>query len=272
MLALSVEELMRRKRTILLLVATAALLALASACGGAADDSAAPARPTQPAVPPSPTESQGVVDQFLGLALSDASALAEEQERPWRIGRDDDERFALTQDYVVGRVTFELDDGVVTAALVEGEASGDGGLPNPGDDPDDDRGRLLAVAIERLVKEDNSFGGGTPFERVEVETAIGGSRGTGLSDAELELIAAAIENVALVEFIPDADQAIEGHFESAAAVAVVSVGEVRIDGERAEVDLGLWCGNVCGIWLTYEAERTADGWRILGINGPIAVS
>ncbi|MGI9657268.1 MAG: hypothetical protein ACR2OD_00040, partial [Gaiellaceae bacterium] len=66
--------------------------------------------------------------------------------------------------------------------------------------------------------------------------------------------------------------AIEGYFESGAAAAVVSVDALRIEGDRAEVALGLWCGDICGIWFTYEAERASDGWRILGIDGPIAVS
>ena len=63
-------------------------------------------------------EQAGTVEEapFIGLTKSEASALAESEGRPWRIGREDDAWFAVTADYVAGRVTFELDGGVVTVA------------------------------------------------------------------------------------------------------------------------------------------------------------
>ena len=62
------------------------------------------------------------------------------------------------------------------------------------------------------------------------------------------------------------------YFERIVAVAVVSVSDLRINGDRAEIDMGLWCGSLCGTWFTYEAERAGETWRILGTTGPIAVS
>ena len=56
---------------------------------------------------------------YLGLTREEAAARAAAERRPWRIGREDDEWFALTDDYVVGRVTFELDQGLVTVASIE---------------------------------------------------------------------------------------------------------------------------------------------------------
>jgi hypothetical protein len=55
---------------------------------------------------------------FVGLSKRAAVAKAEADGRPWRIGREDDERFLLTQDLVENRVTFEIDDGEVTAATL----------------------------------------------------------------------------------------------------------------------------------------------------------
>ena len=50
----------------------------------------------------------------MGLTVSEAAALAEAEGRAWRIGRQDDAAFVLTDDPVAGRVTFEIDDGTVT--------------------------------------------------------------------------------------------------------------------------------------------------------------
>ncbi len=56
-------------------------------------------------------------DGFIGLPLDEAQRLADSEGRPWRIGRQDGESFALTEDYNEERVTFEVDDGVVTATV-----------------------------------------------------------------------------------------------------------------------------------------------------------
>ncbi len=58
------------------------------------------------------------VDDFVGIAQAEAEALADENLIEWRIGRLDDEFFAVTEDYRPGRLTFEVDDGIVTAAAL----------------------------------------------------------------------------------------------------------------------------------------------------------
>jgi hypothetical protein len=79
--------------------------------------------------------------------------------------------------------------------------------------------------------------------------------------------------VAVVDCIPDAKAAIDRYFDGTSElVAVISVDDLRIEGERAEIDLALWCGSLCGTWLTYEAKLGPDGWEILGTTGPIAIS
>ncbi len=54
------------------------------------------------------------VDDFVGLTMEDAEALAEENIIAFRTVRIDDEMFAVTQDYNPGRLNFEVDAGVVT--------------------------------------------------------------------------------------------------------------------------------------------------------------
>ena len=58
---------------------------------------------------------------FVGMTLDVAGSWAEENGRQWRVGRQDGEDLALTEDFVPGRVTFAVEDGVVTAATIEGE-------------------------------------------------------------------------------------------------------------------------------------------------------
>ena len=75
---------------------------------------------TSPATPGSTPGStapgSASAESFVGLKKQAAIAKAENEGRVWRIGREDDEQFALTQDYIESRVTFEIDDGTVTKA------------------------------------------------------------------------------------------------------------------------------------------------------------
>jgi hypothetical protein len=52
----------------------------------------------------------------------------------------------------------------------------------------------------------------------------------------------------------------------------LGVGEPTIDGNSALVPVSLWCGGLCGTWLTYRVELTDGTWSVTGIEGPVAVS
>ena len=80
-------------------------------CGGG-DDAG------RPAVDPPPQETRDPAAAYVGMTKRAAIAAAEADDRPWRIGREDDEQFLLTQDFIEDRVTFEIDDGEVTAATL----------------------------------------------------------------------------------------------------------------------------------------------------------
>ena len=58
-----------------------------------------------------------LVEQYLGLTLEEAESLAQVEGRPFRIGRLDDEYFALTEDFRPNRVTVEVEVGIVVAAV-----------------------------------------------------------------------------------------------------------------------------------------------------------
>ena len=187
--------------------------------------------------------------------------MADGENRPWRVAREDGESFALTDDLVPGRVTFEVDGGTVTAAAIE----------QPNTDPpivsgDSDRAELIAAALERLLTVDNGFGGRDVFDDIRVASQ-------NLEPLDLDFVIAALSRLGSVQVIDDAAVEIEALFDRPpVGVAVVSVERVELLDDRAEVELHLWCGSLCGVFLTYEAVPVDGGWEITGTTGPIAMS
>lgn len=216
-------------------------------------------------------DESSAADQFIGLDFDEAVGLAESQERQWRIGRDGDEVMAVTDDLVVDRVTFELDEGKVTAVTIETES---GTSVDDGPPQDATLARLQAAAVVRIATTDNHFEGtADPFEQIFVASEISGDPNSPLEPLALEIIAAELFEHGEVLFIGKPESMIEDLFrQNSGGAAVVILEDVRIDGERAELDVRLWCGSLCAVMLTYEAELGEDGWRILGTAGPIAVS
>jgi heat shock protein HslJ len=209
-------------------------------------------------------------EAFIGLTRGAAIRLAVDQGRLWRISRQDDEFFAHDAQLVIGRVTFAIDDGTVTSASIERDTP-----PDPGNDLVEDPARagLIAEAVKRLLSVDNSFDGADVFNDVRIATVIGADPDQPLQSLEMEMIAAAVSEFGTVRYIDDADAEIEAlSDESPAGVAVVSVEGVSILDDRAEVEMRLWCGSLCGVFLTYEAEPQDGEWNITGTTGPIAMS
>jgi hypothetical protein len=263
-----------------------AVLAIATAAGGFALADAGSDEPTiegdaDQVTTPEPNETSVDGEEpasnetaeeaaFVGLTKDESIELAKEQDRLWRIGREDEETLAHDAQLIAGRVTIEIDNGIVTAASIEADVA----PPSVNWGPADiDRANILVAGLHRFVTVDNGFGGGEVFDDIRVATIIGANVDRALHPLELEMIAAALQDPANVIFIKDSEAESEALFnESPAGVAILSVGDVRIETGRAELDLQLWCGSLCGVWLTYELAPTADGWEVLGIVGPIAMS
>lgn len=98
-------------RQILLTTVDGSTVELPTTGGSGTTTTSAPATTTTAA------GGESSLEAFIGLSLADASALAESEDRPWRISRQDDEVFILTADAIANRVTFEVDAGVVTDAI-----------------------------------------------------------------------------------------------------------------------------------------------------------
>lgn len=212
---------------------------------------------------------------FIGLTRDEASALAETEGRRWRVGREDGERFALTEDFIVGRVTFELDDAIVTTASIERPFED---LDDPGQPltrPQLDAADVLAAAVRQLLTVDHGFGDAPPpFTAVHVSNAYGGPAGTPLEPLQLERIAAVVnETGATVQYVDDPDGLAAKLFDDTPqGVAVITIDALQLGAAQAEVELHLWCGSLCGVYLTYTAEQVDGKWVITGIVGPIAMS
>jgi hypothetical protein len=249
-----------RQLTMLVVVGLGAM-----SCGGSDDGADRPATDGEQTVESS---------RFVGLATDDAVALAESEGRLWRISRDGEEYFAIDASQVEGRVTFEIDDGIISEATIETETGPADTVPADGMIDDPALAQLQADAVLRLVTVDHSFESDRlPFDTVVVSSLIAGDSTRRLEPLALELIAAGIEADAAVTFTQNPDTEIADLAASrTSGVAVVRIDDIRIDADQAEIDLGLWCGTACGVSLTYQGELDADRWTITDIVGPIAVS
>ena len=212
---------------------------------------------------------------FIGLTRDEASALAEADGRRWRVGREDGERFALTDDLIVGRVTFELDDGIVTTASIERTFED---LDDPGQpltQQQRDAADVLAAAVRQLLTVDHGFGDAPPpFTDVYVGDALGGRGGEPLEPLQLERIAAALnESGATAQFVDDPDGLIEKLFDDTpAGAAMIIIDALDLLPDGAVVELHYWCALQCVVFVSYEVASVDGEWTITGLASPIAMS
>jgi len=160
------------------------------------------------------------------------------------------------------------------------------GFP-PGENtfPDDEpagMAQLMAAAMLQLVTSDNTFGDGPPpFTEYLIQSKFDPQAGSGegsiastrgLTDPQMAAIEAAISTFGPVTWIENADDGRDGLTPKTEGSVILGIGEPEFDGETALVPVSLWCGGLCGTWLTYTATLTDSGWVIDGIDGPIAIS
>jgi len=137
---------------------------------------------------------------------------------------------------------------------------------------------VLAATAAHRVLIDNSFGGGNPFDRVQVIERLGtvddmgfldATEGRPLTDDERDAITTALAPLP-VEFVP-ADVLAETDAIDDAAVgrAVVTLGAPSELEGKLVVTSQLWCGGTCAIGGANELVRSDDGsWSI---GGPVGM-
>jgi hypothetical protein len=173
---------------------------------------------------------------------------------------------------------FKTRGAVIAAAVLMFSACGSSAAEvdttNPGSDGLAFVAHLEADAIIRLVTVDHGFATeNPPFELVQLATLIGGDTLKPVDPLALGLATDELSGRSRVEPVSDADTIIANHIDNqTVGFAVVSIDDVRVHGERAEIEMQLLCGSVCAVFLTYEAALGSAGWQILGTTGGIAVS
>ncbi len=145
--------------------------------------------------------------------------------------------------------------------------------PDPADVP-----AVMAAAVLELVSVDHTFGEGPPpFTTYLVETRLDPSAGDpitsdstesrDLTDAERAEIAAVLETFGEVRWIDDPDEWITDDLSPVLEGSVIiSVGQPSFDGDEAVTGVSLWCGGLCGAWITYRLADTASGWEVSGVE------
>lgn len=167
---------------------------------------------------------------------------------------------------------------IVLAVLMA--ACGNGNVPAG----DADREQVMAAALVELITVNHTFGDGPPpFNEYLIQSSLDPFAGepTGSGDADVRDLTSGEQSAILTAIAPygpvtwiedpsdfqtdDLMPAIEG-------AAILGVGEPTFEGEIALVPVSLWCGGLCGTWLTYKVEKVDGEWMVTGIEGPIAVS
>lgn len=147
-----------------------------------------------------------------------------------------------------------------------------------------DSAEVMAAAVTRLITHDHTFGQG-PHRFAEyliqdhVDPAAGApdapatSPGRPLTAGERTAIAGVVAPLGPYRFIADAAAWRTKDLQPRIPGSVIlGVGEPAIEGDGARAPVSLWCGGLCGTWLTYRVARSDDGWRVTGTEGPVAIS
>lgn len=158
--------------------------------------------------------------------------------------------------------------------------------------PTDDAGtevEVYAAVIRRLVTEDHTFGtGDPPFRRVYVVDgpipdagdpgAVGAPSGAAPEPFPSHVIAGIVEeldDLPPVTFVADADRVRRGRRGMGGVRhdgVIITLGPLEPRDGRIHVSTSLWCGGLCGQWLTYVLAEDDGRWEITGTTGPQAMS
>ncbi len=172
------------------------------------------------------------------------------------------------------------DDASTTATTVAGVPD----RPDTTAPSDNPSAAVMAAAIQRLVTQDHTFGSGPPpFTEYLVQERIDPSAGgpTRATAAELRALTSeersAIESVLAglgpLRWIGDPDDwRTEELMPTIDGAVILGVGEPKITQGVALVPVSLWCGGLCGTWLTYRVEAIDGAWQVTGTEGPVSIS
>jgi len=154
------------------------------------------------------------------------------------------------------------------------------------DDADPRTVENYAAVIRRLVTKDHTFGGApSPFDHVFIldglrQGAGDPSKGMGPPDKRFsreikEALKIELASLPPIDFISDPVSVRVGKDLMGGVKkhgVIVTVGPIVGRGRNVKVSNSIWCGGLCGQWLTYRLKLRGGNWRIMGTVGPNAIS
>jgi hypothetical protein len=143
---------------------------------------------------------------------------------------------------------------------------------------------MMAAALVELITENHGFGEvPAPFTVYLIQNRIDPSAMIvdaptddsirPLTDAEMRAIEDAVSQHATVRWIDDpAEWRTPDLAPSIDGAAILGVGEPAVEDQSGLVPVSMWCGGLCGTWLTYRLDLINTAWVVTDIEGPIAIS
>ena len=143
---------------------------------------------------------------------------------------------------------------------------------------------MMAAALVELITENHGFGEGpSPFtvyliqNRIDPSVVIVDAPTDDpirpLTDTEMRAIEDAVSEHGIVRWIDDpAEWQTPNLTPSIDGAAILGVGEPVVEDQSGLVPVSMWCGGVCGTWLTYRLDLINKAWMVTDIEGPIAIS
>lgn len=135
----------------------------------------------------------------------------------------------------------------------------------------DARAQLLAAAARHRVFVENSFGGGNPFDRIDVIDQLGSADGGFVRHTDAALRLTGLEKDAIVaglaplrvEFVPTQTRVDEG----AVLVGQLSLSDPTVTDNGAEITTGIVCGGLCGAGGSQRFGFVDGAWQFIELIG-----
>jgi hypothetical protein len=180
------------------------------------------------------------------------------------------------------------------ASKVTNEEAAD--LPENGSGTVEQMGRDAAIygaVVKRLIKEDNTFGGGDPGFGV-VYVMNGAVKDAAdpmnpVTEYKVEepfshdvqdgvRFLSKLADLPPVEFVAERDAVVTGehggtrpgHVKNRGVL--VGLGPIEEAGNTVEVQTSLWINGLAGQWLTYVLAERDGAWKVTGTTGQMAIS
>jgi hypothetical protein len=146
--------------------------------------------------------------------------------------------------------------------------------------------KVYAAVIRRLVTRDHTFGAAaSPFRHIYVvdgvdATAASPANGLGEPGARFdhdlkEALRRELRDLPPLDFVSDPDSVRVGKHGMDGVRnngVIITLGPLPRGAKKVKVSNSLWCGGLCGQWLTYVVELREGAWRVTGTTGPAAIS